>query len=382
MVKSIIIKEIRLALRDKATYFWYFALPILFIMIFAMVFNNVDDSKLKINYIDADRTPASEQFIATLEGLDGIELKQYEESALDEQIEQIRQGKMSSLILIPKGFEAGMLEGEQAKLNFYRDAVADSSVAPVQAVLQNVANGYREGKLAQAFATTGMDMNEVNDALAAPIQIDEVKENSTRLNMVTQIVPGYTVMFVFFIMITMVNNFIKDRNTGMLARLRSTPMHAKAYLFGMWVPNILIVLIQCVALLGFGYFVYDLHLGDVLSISLIVVALAICVTGIGLALCMFVKTENQGVAFVQIIAMGGAVLGGLWFPIDLMPAFVQKLAQFIPQYWAQQGFQDVMLREAGLSDIGLNLAILFAFGAVGLLIAGLRYKKYLQSAVN
>ncbi len=382
MVKSIFVKEIRLALRDKSTYFWYFAMPIIFIVVFASIFGSMDDSSLKVNIIDADGTASSKQFTNYISGIDGFEIEHFEANTMDEQISKIRDGKMSSLLVIPKGFEQQTYRGEQAELIFHRDAVADTSVAPIQAVLQNIAYGYREGKLAEVFAATGMEATAIKASLEAPIKIEEVKENSTNTNMVTLVVPGYTVMFVFFIMITMVNNFVKDRNTGMLARLRSTPMNSKAYLIGMWIPNILIVLIQCIAILGFGSVVYDLALGDLFTISLIVIALSICVTGIGLALCMFVKTENQGVAFVQIIAMGGAILGGLWFPIDLMPQVIQNIAKFIPQYWAQAGFQDVMLRNAHVGDIWANLTVLLAFGAAGLLIASLRYKKYLQSAVK
>ncbi len=382
MVKSIIVKEIRLALKDKGTYFWTFALPILFIVIFASVFGNIGESKITVHYIDVDQTSTSKQFIDTIAGIDGFVLQQKDEAELEAHVAKIRDGKLSSLVVIPKGFEQEMLMGTQAEVVLYRDATVDASVTPIQAVLQNIANGYREGKLAQAFAITGMESGEVHDSLLAPIEIKEVKENATKLNYITQIVPGYTVMFVFFIMITMTNNFIKDRDSGMIGRLRSTPMRPLSYLVGMWVPSILIVLIQAITLLAFGHFVYDLHLGDLLSISLIVITLAICVTGIGLALALFLKSANQGVAFAQIITMGGAILGGLWFPIDMMPEFVQRIGKFVPQYWAQQGFQDVMLRDAHIGDIWLNLSILFAFGFVGLLIASLRYKRFLQNAVN
>lgn len=382
MIKSIILKEIRLALRDKGTYFWYFALPILFIVIFASVFGSVEDAKLKIHYIDADQTTMSKQLVETLEGMEGLELHSYNVDELEAQIERIRDGKLSSFLLIPEGFEEAINTGEQGMLKLYRDVADNESYAPVRAVLQNIVSGYREGKLTMSLVQMGLNEDEVSQILEAPIAIDEVRENSTSINMVTQVVPGYTVMFVFFIMITMVNNFIKDRNSGMIARLRTTPMKPLTYLVGMWVPNIMIVLIQCIALLSFGYFVYDLHLGNLLSISAIVISLALCVTGIGLALSLFVRSENQGVAFVQIIALGGAILGGLWFPIDMMPDFIQKLAQFVPQYWAQQGFHDVMLRDAHVGDIWLNLFVLLLFGALGLLIASFRYKKFLQQAVE
>lgn len=40
---------------------------------------------------------------------------------------------------------------------------------------------------------------------------------------ILSIVPGYTVMFVFFIMITMTDSLIKDQNKGLVARIASTP---------------------------------------------------------------------------------------------------------------------------------------------------------------
>ena len=59
-----------------------------------------------------------------------------------------------------------------------------------------------------------------------------------------------------------------------------------------------------------------MRIGDVAAVSALVFMLALCGTGLGLALSMLVKSENQGMAFTQLLVMGGAVLGGLWFPVD------------------------------------------------------------------
>src|SRR5690625_4635733 len=53
---------------------------------------------------------------------------------------------------------------------------------------------------------------------------------SVRDQVITSIIPGYIVMFIFFIMITMVETFIKDLNSGMTARLASTPLSPYLYL--------------------------------------------------------------------------------------------------------------------------------------------------------
>lgn len=201
-------------------------------------------------------------------------------------------------------------------------------------------------------------------------------------NVIEQIVPGYMVMFVFFIWISMVNRFQTERDSGMVARLRSTPMKPPLYLVGMWLPSAISVLVQCTVLLSFGYFVYDVHLGNVGAVSLIVLCLTLCGTGLGLGLSLIVKSFNQGLAITQVFALGGAMVAGLWFPLDMMPEFVQTIGKFTPQYWAQTGLQDVMVRGAHTGDVWLTLVILLAFAAGGLLIALWRYKHFLRSATN
>jgi ABC-2 type transport system permease protein len=381
MIYNIIRKEIQVLLKDKGTFFWLFLLPILFILMFASIFGNSFNS-ITVNYYDADQTAPSKALLATLKNIPGFELKTDASIPLEEQIQKIKDGKSTSLLVIPSGYGALQAEHKQTQLQLYRDSTADTAVAPILSVLRNVSSEFREGKLKASLIASGNNETEVSELLLPPLTISEIKENAAKMDSITQYVPGYTTMFVFFIIITMVRSFIKDKDSGMLARLRSTPMKPYQYLIGMWVPNILVVTIQSTVLLSFGRIVYNLHLGDLFAISAIVLGLAICSTGIGLALSMLVRSENQGTAFTQIITMGGAIIGGLWFPYEFMPAFAQAAGKFSPQYWAQRGFQDVMVRGAHLSDIWMTLVVLLTFGAVGLLIASLRFKRFLHSATN
>lgn len=378
MIKTIIRKELLVLLKEKGTFFWLFLMPMLFILMFASIFSNAKDT-FTIHYYDSDRSAMSQSLTASIGDIKGIDISAREGTTQEEEIARIRDGKATSLLVIPQGFEADVKAGRPAKLELYRDASSDTAVAPVLAILRNVTASFRDVKLQQALKATGKSDGEIEAMLKEPVTLSEVKENSLQGDAVTQYVPGFVVMFVFFIIITMVRNFFKDQDSGMLARLRSTPMKPYHYLIGMWVPNILAVIVQCIVLLGFGKIVYDVRLGDPLALSLIVLGLAVCATGIGLAICMFVKSENQGTAYTQIITMGGAVVAGLWFPFEIMPDFAQAVGKFTPQYWAQTGFQNVMIRSMNTVDIWRTIAVLLAYGAAGLLVASLRYKKYLKN---
>jgi len=376
MIATIIRKEILLTLKDKGAFFWLFALPILFIVIFSSIFGSAGSTTYKVPYYDADGSAASGQFLERLGEIKGFVLEAYEGGSLEEGVKEIKDGSRSYLLVVPAGYGQQVEAGQSAEIELYRDVVADEAVAPVLALLDSVSASYHDYKLRGILAGMGQNEEAIDAIMQPAISIKEVKENATKTNAVTQIVPGYTVMFVFFIMINMIQNLLKDRRSGMLSRLQGTPMKPIHYLVGMWVPNVLVVLVQSTVLLTFGQLVYGLQLGHPLAIALIVLGLAVCATGIGLMLALLVSSENMGIAMVQVIAMGGAIVGGLWFPYEFLPKAVQTIGLFTPQYWAQKGMQDVMIRGMDIGGIGWTLLILFAFGLAGLGVALLRFKKF------
>ncbi|OBR62423.1 multidrug ABC transporter permease [Paenibacillus oryzae] len=381
MIGSILRKELSITFKEKGTFFWLFVLPILFIVMFSAIFSNTSQ-EYAVRYYDADHSVASEQLLNLINQVEGFKLQNNSNEPLDDQLEGIRSGKISSLLVIPKGYGESLQSGATAKLELYRDAADDNASAPVSALLGNIVSQYKEVKLAAVLEELGQQGNAVENILTSPVELQEMKESAVKIDTVTQVVPGYTVMFVFFIMITMVRNFLRDKNSGMLARLSGTPMRSHHYLIGMWVPNIVVVLIQCTVLLLFGKIVYGLQLGDISAVALLICCLAVCCTGIGLMLSMLVRSENQGIGFVQIITMGGAIVGGLWFPYDFLPEFVRMIGKFTPQFWAQRGLQDVMLRGMHIDGIWLNATILLGIGFVGLGIALLGFRRFANGSMH
>jgi len=88
----------------------------------------------------------------------------------------------------------------------------------------------------------------------------------------------------------------------------------------------------------------------------------------------------MGIALTQVIALGGAVLSGLWMPIDMMPEFLQSFAPFLPQYWAHQAFQEAMNGTLKYKDLFQALPILMAFGGGSFILSIIRYPNFLKQA--
>ncbi len=369
--------------KERGNFFFLIIMPILFIVLFGSIFGNIGNSTTQVSIIDQDQSATSIAFIHQINGIKGFKVDSLSVNTLNDQIQKIKDGKATSLLVLPKGFESTLKSGQNpVQLKFYQDAASSQEIAPIEAVLQNISSGYREQKLAATLASSGQSPAAVKRIMQPPIKIQSIKESAAHVDLVSQIVPGYTVMFVFFILITMVRRFFKEKESGMVARLRSTPMNPLTYLVGMWIPSLISVLIQCAVLLSFGHFAYHVKLGNPFTIIVLVVCLAICGTGIGLALSLLVRGENQGIGVTQILTLGGAALSGLWVPFDMLPKFAQTIGRFTPQYWADQGMVNAMVHSATLGGVWKSLVVLLAFGVAGLIVASLRFKAFLQSSVN
>ncbi|MDB5085624.1 MAG: transporter permease, partial [Bacilli bacterium] len=333
-MKAIIIKELRLIRKDKRSFFFLLLMPILFIIMFGSIFGKSgDSSSIAIHTIDQDQSAASAAFIVQMGKI--MTVTQDANSSLNDQINKIKQGQFSSVLVIPAGFESDMKQGKQASIHLYQDPSAGMSLAPIQAILGSISGQYREQKLAEVLVNLGANQTQAEQDLSSPISIQNIPTSSDHFDFVDQVVPGMTVMFVFYIMMSMARRIFDEKKTGLLSRIRSTTVKPLPYLIGLWIPFVLTVIAQCVILFAFGHYVYHLKLGDLSALGLIIFGLSIAGTGIGLGLSFIVPGENAAMVITQLVSMGGAMVGGLWMPSFLLPKVVQNIGHFTPQYWAQ-----------------------------------------------
>lgn len=189
-------------------------------------------------------------------------------------------------------------------------------------------------------------------------------------NTVQQTIPGYTVMFVYFLIGTVTASLQLERNTGMLRRLLATPLRRSAFLGGKVLGGLLIGVLQVTAMFAIGAIFFGLNLGGApLALLLHTAAVVLSAVCIGLAAAAY--RVERGINIFLIVA---ALLAGCAFPADWLPPFLRTVNVVLPQTWAMQGYQDLLTRGGGLPAVLPEIGVLLAIAAVFFLLAQRRFR--------
>jgi ABC-2 type transport system permease protein len=195
-----------------------------------------------------------------------------------------------------------------------------------------------------------------------------IGENEIIPNSVQHNVPAWTLFAIFFIIVPLSINMVKEKSQGTFIRLRTNPVSYLTVLGGKTVVYLAVCLIQFGLMLGIGVYLFPILGLPSLDVSgkiplLFLVALfaGLAAIGLGLLLGTVAKTQEQSAPFGATFVVILAALGGVWVPVFIMPKFMQTLSNVSPMNWGLNAFYDVFLRDVGIIDLVPELSLLFLF---------------------
>jgi len=195
------------------------------------------------------------------------------------------------------------------------------------------------------------------------------------------VLPSILGMNAAMAMVSMSQQLTADREDGTLLRAKATPNGVLGYLTGKLVSvsgglliDLAIFLLPALLLvrgLAVGRPAGWLTLLAVLVLGLVATLPAGAVLG-----SIFTSARSQGVLTLPIL--GVIAISGVFYPITVLPGWLQAVAQAFPIYWLGLGMRSALLPpEAVAVEIGDSwrhletVAVLGAWAVAGLLIAPL-----------
>jgi ABC-type Na+ efflux pump permease subunit len=182
------------------------------------------------------------------------------------------------------------------------------------------------------------------------------------------LVPSYTVMFAFFLVLTVGWLFVAERRQGTLLRLRAAPLSRGQILAGKLLPCFVLSLVQGFFLLAAGWVIFGMNWGPKpLLLVPVVVSTSLAAVGLSLLVASIARTETQVSIYGSLLVLILGGVSGCLLPWDQMPETMQFVSQFTPHSWALDAYQ-TMLTTASVSTVLADCGVLtlFGFGFLGL----------------
>src|SRR4249919_1295721 len=98
---ALTVANIRSYVRDRAALFWTLAFPLVFIVLFGLIFQS-SSTNLTLGYVDQDGTPAATQLYDTFTKVPGVKM------VVTDATNQMKTGKVDGVVLVPSGYQAGL----------------------------------------------------------------------------------------------------------------------------------------------------------------------------------------------------------------------------------------------------------------------------------
>lgn len=406
---AIIVKELLLLRRDRAGLIVLFIMPAILVVVITLVQENVMEltgqKQVRMLVLDLDRNQFGEQLREQFERLN-LDLTTWDEDADREQDAKsaIIRGEYQVGIIIPA--EATQHLTEQIKKSIGMNDAADS--VPVHLLLHfdpTIMPNLRESITAQ------LDM--AAELLSARLQLDALKQvtlsgfpsapqalpTTTTSTLVTftaadspdspsqkthqtyeatqQNVPAWALFGMFFTAIPIAGSILQVRNSGIHARLMSSPISPFSLQLGKIAAYVGVCLCQCLLIYLIGSYLFPViglpafSLGGEPWIAvLIVLCSAMAACGYGVFLGSVCTSYEQASTLGSTSIVAAAAMGGIMVPVYAMPALMQKLSIISPLNWGINAFQELLMRGSPFIVISHDLLRLVLFFIVTSALAG------------
>lgn len=394
------IKEILLLKRDIGGIVIIFVMPLLLIVTITLIqdstFKNLEGSKIPIIFIDNDKSEVSKNIKKELENSKTFQLlTNFNEKSAQN---AVFSGEYQMAIVIPENLTKDLnsnIENKVQKIVSSFGLETDSAAVPKTVSKAKEIHLYFDPATNSGFKSSVM--NSVNkmvfeienkkiykafqDQLGTTENLEEnknlisfkeitPKKGDTEIlpNSVQHNVPAWTLFAIFFIVVPLSINLVKEKSQGTSVRVRVSPTPYFIHILGKTFTYLIICIIQFLLMVAVGMYLFpymDLPAFDISGkmFQLIIVTLfaGLAAIGFGVLLGTIADTQEQSAPFGATSVVVLAAIGGIWVPVFLMPEFMQHIAKFSPMNWGLNAYYDIILRNSGIGNIAKELVLLFLF---------------------
>lgn len=233
-------------------------------------------------------------------------------------------------------------------------------------------------KVTQALSSRFRSVQNGNPSMApAPeIRTEYIfgSGKTTFFDVFSTILIGFFVFFFVFLISGI--GLLRERTTGTLQRLVSTPIKRSEIIAGYLAGYGIFAVIQTVIVVLFSVHVLHIILaGSIWYVLLINLLLAFAALSLGILLSAFASSEFQMLQFIPVIIVPQIFFTGI-LPVENMPLWLQTLAKIMPLYYGAHALKCVMYKGQGIEYFIRDILALVLFAIIFIVLNIFALKKY------
>ncbi|GLI01186.1 ABC transporter permease [Phytohabitans aurantiacus] len=175
--------------------------------------------------------------------------------------------------------------------------------------------------------------------------------------------------FIIMFLVTSIA-MLRERTTGTLERLLTTPLNKVDLLFGYGIAFGIAAAAQAAVASAVAYWLFGLDTqGSPALVILIAVVNAVLGVALGLLCSAFARTEFQAVQFLPVVAFPQIMLCGLFVARDQMVGWLEAISDVLPLSYAVEALQEVGVHTDPTGTMWRDLAIVAGAVIVALVLA-------------
>lgn len=337
-IKALIIRILRQIIRDKRTIGLLIFAPILVLTMLHLVFNG-DDYDPKVGLVNVPESI-----------LDKMELKDATVTEYTEEKdakEDLSNQEIDGYVRFAGNVPSIVLEGSDPSVN-------GATVKWVQTALKPLQGNGAAFELEADYLHGSSEMRQFD--YFGPVLL------------------GFFVFFFVFLIAGV--SFLRERTTGTLERLFSSPLRKWEIVIGYVLGFGIFTMVQASIIAAYAIYVLGMLMegafGYVLFITLL---LSLTALTLGILLSAFANNELQMIQFIPLVVVPQIFFSGL-FNLDTISDWLSWIGPFTPLYYAADALRDVMVRGYGWDEIQIDLLALAGFSILFMILNILALRKY------
>jgi ABC-2 type transport system permease protein len=191
-----------------------------------------------------------------------------------------------------------------------------------------------------------------------------LSDSQDALDIIVPGIAGMSVMSTTFTALAINITFLRE--SGVLKRIRGTPLPAGAYLAGVAANAVTNAIVQVIVVVLAGRLFFGIGWPeDWLELAVFTIAGVACLAALGVAWSHVIPNFDSAPAYTNIVFLPVIFISGVFYDVDDAPRFLGDIAQVLPLTHIIDGLSAALVTGASLRDELGHLAVVLVWAAVG-----------------